>query len=297
MSTRGSSPARLLARNIPSELNSMAIRPWRSIAMTPPSPPSAGSSSSTTSRTASRETAPAETHPRTDVVRHRGADEHLSVSGRRYGARAVVGVGSRADDRRIADALIAFAGHAARGGGGREPAAAVQGDRADGAHVRYGQRRQVARRRRGCARAAASAPPCRSSCAARTGSRESARIPRRRRRSASRSPSAPSPLRASSTGFLMWVTPQTAPALSVAPSMMEASSSLWPSRVNTAPCPALNSGSSSSSDDGTRHRVEAACRRSRARRSPPSSASASPSRYSRSISPLISARGRVPAPP
>ena len=44
----------------------------------------------------------------------------------------------------------------------------------------------------------------------------------------------------------MVVTPATAPAASVAPSMIEAFSSTRPSAVNTAPRPALNSGSSSS---------------------------------------------------
>ena len=54
-------------------------------------------------------------------------------------------------------------------------------------------------------------------------------------------------VRASWIGFLIWVTPHTAPALSVLPSMIAASSSLCPSRVNTDPRPALNSGLSSSS--------------------------------------------------
>ncbi len=62
--------------------------------------------------------------------------------------------------------------------------------------------------------------------------------------------------RASSMGFLTCVTPQTAPAFSVVPSMIEASSSLRPSNVNTAPCPALNKGLSSSEHDGARHRIK-----------------------------------------
>ena len=52
--------------------------------------------------------------------------------------------------------------------------------------------------------------------------------------------------RARLMGLRVRVTPATAPALRVAPSMIEASSSLRPSAVNTAPRPALNSGSSSS---------------------------------------------------
>src|SRR6201985_3895807 len=53
--------------------------------------------------------------------------------------------------------------------------------------------------------------------------------------------------RASSTGFRIRVTPLTAPAFSICPSMMEASNSLRPSSVNTEPRPALNKGLSSSS--------------------------------------------------
>jgi hypothetical protein len=63
-------------------------------------------------------------------------------------------------------------------------------------------------------------------------------------------------VRASSMGFLMWVTPHTAPAFRVLPSMIEASNSLRPSRVNTEPRPALNKGLSSSTD-GARHRIQA----------------------------------------
>ena len=52
-------------------------------------------------------------------------------------------------------------------------------------------------------------------------------------------------LSASSIGFLMCSTPVTAPVSSVFPSMIEASSSCFPSVVNTAPLPALKSGLSS----------------------------------------------------
>ncbi len=51
--------------------------------------------------------------------------------------------------------------------------------------------------------------------------------------------------RASSTGLRTCRTPVTAPALSVCPSMIEASSSITPSWLNTAPRPALNRGESS----------------------------------------------------
>src|SRR5690606_26212622 len=51
---------------------------------------------------------------------------------------------------------------------------------------------------------------------------------------------------ASWIGFLMRVTPATAPACKVAPFMIEASSSFLPSAVNTAPLPALNNGEFSS---------------------------------------------------
>ncbi len=52
--------------------------------------------------------------------------------------------------------------------------------------------------------------------------------------------------RASEIGLRVRVTPAAAPASSVAPSMIAASSSTLPSAVKTAPRPALNSGSSSS---------------------------------------------------
>jgi hypothetical protein len=51
--------------------------------------------------------------------------------------------------------------------------------------------------------------------------------------------------RARVIGFLMCITPVTAPASRVRPSMIEASSSLAASVVNTAPFPALNRGESS----------------------------------------------------
>src|ERR1700689_1255621 len=54
---------------------------------------------------------PTEAHARTNIVRDCGADEHLAVSGGRYGAAAVVGVGAGADQRRIADPPETLAGH------------------------------------------------------------------------------------------------------------------------------------------------------------------------------------------
>jgi hypothetical protein len=51
--------------------------------------------------------------------------------------------------------------------------------------------------------------------------------------------------RARLMGWRVRVTPATAPAFRVAPSMMAASSSFLPSAVKTAPRPALKSGSSS----------------------------------------------------
>ena len=47
-------------------------------------------------------------------------------------------------------------------------------------------------------------------------------------------------------GFLIVFTPATAPASNVLPFIMAASSSFFPSLVNTAPLPALNNGLSSS---------------------------------------------------
>jgi hypothetical protein len=52
-------------------------------------------------------------------------------------------------------------------------------------------------------------------------------------------------MRASAIGLRTRVTPATAPARSVLPSMMLASSELVPSAVKTAPWPALKSGRSS----------------------------------------------------
>ncbi len=52
---------------------------------------------------------------------------------------------------------------------------------------------------------------------------------------------------ARSIGLRTRCTAATAPAFSEAPSITEASSSFWPSALNTAPLPALNRGESSSS--------------------------------------------------
>src|ERR1700721_2181927 len=86
--------------------------------------------------------AAAEAHPRTNIVRHRGANEYFPMSCSRHGAGAVIRVGARADDGRIADTFLALSGHAPRGGCRCQPAGAVQRDRAHRTHVGYGQRGQ-----------------------------------------------------------------------------------------------------------------------------------------------------------
>ena len=281
---------------MPSELNSISIRPSRSIAMTPPSPPSAGSSSHHHLMHGLAKRASAEAHARADVVRHRGADEHLAVPGRRHRAAAVVGVGACADQRRIADASEALAGHPAGRGCRGEPARRIQRDRADGAHVRDGERREAAV----AAANALELPPAGGGveiiARRRIRSRGMPRTPPRPLRSGTRIRSAPSRRARARSGFLMRVRPHTAPASRVAPFMIEASSSLRPSSVNTAPRPALNSASSSSATTALRHRVQARAPAAEHRK-PAASAAARPARYSASRSALISARGRVPAPP
>src|ERR1700733_16146032 len=52
--------------------------------------------------------AAAEAHPRTNIVRHRGANEYFPMSCSRHGAGAVIRVGARADDGRIADTVVAL---------------------------------------------------------------------------------------------------------------------------------------------------------------------------------------------
>jgi hypothetical protein len=66
-------------------------------------------------------------------VRDAEPDEVFTRSGRRHRRRAVVGVGARADHRRIADPAPALAGDAAGRGCGGDVAVRVAGDRADGA--------------------------------------------------------------------------------------------------------------------------------------------------------------------
>ena len=183
-------------------------------------------------------------HAVAQLARGRGTNEEFAVTGGRDGAHFVLGVGACADDRRIADASPALAGRCHRS---RSPPPDARPGRA---------RRRPRCRRHGCDRAA------RRSCRATAGTAASAP-----RCGSSPDPPVPGPAaarkhrrpcpasmtcldfsitaRARLTGFLVRVTPATAPAWRVRPSMIEASSSLRPSAVNTAPLPALNSGSSS----------------------------------------------------
>src|SRR5690606_6887941 len=119
--------------------------------------------------------------------------------------------------------------------------------------------------------------------------------------------SAPSPIsstcgdfsitaRASLMGFFTRLTPATAPAARLLPSMIAASSSLVPAFVNTAPLPALNSGESS---------MTTIAATPPSRLAPPASSTAYPAgsacssaaRYSASSSGVRSPRRIVPAPP
>ena len=102
--------------------------------------------------------------------------------------------------------------------------------------------------------------------------------------------------RARLMGFLMCFRLPTAPALSVLPSMMDASISFVPALVKTEPRPALKRGSSSS----TRTAASVASRLDppRLRISyPVLNACSSPPRYSRSFSGVMLLRSIVPAPP
>src|SRR6056297_466429 len=100
---------------------------------------------------------------------------------------------------------------------------------------------------------------------------------------------------ARSMGLAMRRTAATAPALSVAPSITEASSSFSPSALNTAPLPALKNGESS-------RMFTAACTASRlvppsvSTRWPTRTASSSSARTAASCSGVVSSRLIVPAP-
>src|ERR1051325_7871132 len=102
--------------------------------------------------------------------------------------------------------------------------------------------------------------------------------------------------RAAVIGFLMIATPATEPAFFVFPSMIAASSSFFPSCVNTAPFPALKSGESSMKRTvaSTASRLEPPLARTAC---PICSASLSAARYSRSRSSVMFLRLIVPAPP
>ena len=102
--------------------------------------------------------------------------------------------------------------------------------------------------------------------------------------------------RAAVIGFLMVVTPATAPASLVLPSMIEASSSFLPSLVKTAPLPALKSGSSSNTL--TVASTASTLVPPLARISWPAfSARSSEARYCASISGVMLLRVMVPEPP
>ncbi len=215
MAIKGSPPSRTAARNIPSELNSISIPPCASIAMTPPSPCDRRQFPVHDLAHRLGERAAAVAHPRADVVGHGRADEHLSVSGRRNRAAAVVGIGAGTDDRRIADALIALAGHAAGRGRRRQPPGVSERDRTDGAHVRDGQCRQPVVAGADALELAPALGGMKITARHQCEAAAQARIPRRPPRTASRTRECSITARASSTGFLMWVTPHTAPARSV----------------------------------------------------------------------------------
>ena len=190
-------------------------------------------------------------------------------------ADAVLRIGAGADNGCIADTAPAFRGGAAGGGAGRDVAAFIQRDDTDGAElviVGIGELRLAARAARP-PDAAGSADCCaRRSCIKLLPaalSEEVGRIdllevlrsrrrPPRPHRPASRGAScAPSP-RARADGMARaGEAGDGACGARCAPSMMEASRSLRPSAVNTAPRPALKSGSSSiSRNDGLRpHRA------------------------------------------
>ncbi len=67
-----------------------------------------------------------------------GAQKDFAVAGGRDGAGTVIRVGARADDRRVANTLKAFARHAAGGSGRGQAAPAVHRHRSDRADMRNG---------------------------------------------------------------------------------------------------------------------------------------------------------------
>ena len=185
-------------------------------------------------------------HARRDVVGHRCANERFAKPGPGNRAGAIVGIGSGADDRRIADAPRQLAGIAAGRGRGGEIAFLVERHRADRAVMilQVPRQRRAAQSRVEIRLATRSFNPCRRANA-----------------------SAPLPAsntcrlfsitaRAASTGLRMRRTAATAPARSRSPSITEASISISPSALKHEPRPALKSGESSSTITAGDHRVE-----------------------------------------
>src|SRR5690348_2490072 len=73
-------------------------------------------------------------HAQADLACSGNADVVLAPARAGYRTGSV-GVGTRADDRRIADTAVLLVGHAAGRGAGGKPALAVAGERADRAEV------------------------------------------------------------------------------------------------------------------------------------------------------------------
>ena len=165
------------------------------------------------------------------VARQRELDDALAVAGARHRGERVVGVGSAADERGVADAPRQLHHHPAGGGGGGEVAAGVRAtadDRAVRARARSAERLEARPLRRGdeegvvVGREAHLAGEGRG---ARSGEQHVGRPLHDPARSA--------------TGSFTSFTTATAPQRRVSPSMIEASSSTSPAAVRQAPVPEL----------------------------------------------------------
>src|ERR1043165_544452 len=136
MSTWGWPSEPTQPRYIPEVLKGMAKLPRRSRAMRPPVPPIFATFASTDSAAAPRPPRPpigppAVLHRRRDVVGDDRADEELAVARAGDGAGLVVGVGSRADDGRVADPSEPLVGNPAGGSPRSQVPGLVEAGRAD----------------------------------------------------------------------------------------------------------------------------------------------------------------------
>ena len=214
-------------RYIPGVLKPRRRRPRAVTRITPPLPPSAPTSAIDLVGGGPRALAE-HPHPGADFVGDGGADEIFARAGGGDRAGAVVGIGAGADQRRVADPAPALAGEAA--GRGRRGDMAVQRRRRPRRPCRISAPRRN-NRPRSDAHLLELAPPLRglrtirAATCSRPCSRENWSAPSRLRKTWGLCSIT---ARARLTGFLVAVTPVTAPASRLRPSITAASSSMVP---------------------------------------------------------------------